>query len=199
MSELNTLEKTVKQIKNKFFGKISSCFKEDEEGNNILAGFYVGETFFDFSKKEKHKEGNKLLKAIEEMGRSPQHSANITFLIDLASTLPDGTLDKKSLDYIFALMQNLKPKDPIEARLLAQFIVLNEYGMSKLRQMQAQDMTCHAEHFMKVATKMFNLSQQAIQTLIKYRSKGVQQVFVTHVNEGGKAVVAGEVRGEGKQ
>ena len=186
------------QLENQSFKEISSCFKKDEKGNSFLAGIYVGKTFFDFSKKDKtQKELNKLLKAIEKTTGGSQWSANITFLIHLVESLPANTINKESFDYILALLQDLKPKDPVEARLIAQFIILNEYGMSKLRLMQKQDLMCHADHFMRTATKMFNLSQQAILTLLKYRSKNTQQVFVTHINQGGQAIIGSNLTSEG--
>jgi len=40
-----------------------------------------------------------------------------------------------------------------------------------------------------IATKLLRLSQETLLTLMKYRNKGQQQVFVTHVNDGGKAIV----------
>jgi len=47
-----------------------------------------------------------------------------------------------------------------------------------------------------MAVKLLKLSQETLNTLMKYRNKGQQQVFVTYVNEGDKAIV-GNVNGGG--
>ena len=91
----------------------------------------------------------------------------------------------------------MKPKDPIEARLLTQHLLLTETGNNLLRNGNKQDQILQADFYYKNAIKVLNLSQQTIHTLTKYRAKGTQQINIVHMYGDSKAIIAGTIGGGG--
>lgn len=70
-------------------------------------------------------------------------------------------------------------------------------AMDCLRQAHFQDGFYHVERYMNLATKLFNVANQTMQVLLKYRSKGQQTVQVVHVHNEGQAIVAQNVSAMG--
>ena len=56
----------------------------------------------------------------------------------------------------------------------------------------------HIERYINLATKLFNVANQTMQTLLKYRAKGQQTVQVVHVHNEGQAIVAQNVSAAGE-
>jgi hypothetical protein len=69
--------------------------------------------------------------------------------------------------------------------------------MDCLRQAHFQEGFYHIERYINLATKLFNVANQTMQALLKYRSKGQQTVQVVHVHNEGQAIVAQNVSATG--
>lgn len=179
-----------KQLETSTIDKIKPVFKKNEKGESIWSGMNVGDTHIDFNDKNPTAEAlEKNEKAFKEMGGSIDSASNIYFLIDVIRSLPDGSINEKNMTNIFSFLQEMQPKDSIEARLLAQFFILHEQGLDHLRTSNKNTYRENIDSFLKYSIKLLKLSQETIQVLTKYRNQGKQQVFVTHVTEGGKAIV----------
>jgi len=97
------------------------------------------------------------------------------------------TSESDSLDVIQQSLQDLKPKDSIEARLAVQASVLFAQGLSNLSKSEAADRINQAEYYTNKGIKLLRLHNETIEALSKYRRGGEQKVTVTH------AIVAGQV------
>jgi len=88
------------------------------------------------------------------------------------------------------LLASLRPQDSTEALLLGQFLALNDNGMKCLKfANQSEQGFFHIEKLLAMSTKLFNIANQTIQTLLKYRSKGQQTIQVVHLHNEGQAIV----------
>lgn len=97
------------------------------------------------------------------------------------------TVESDSLDVIQQSLQDLKPKDSIEAKLIVQADVLFSHGLSNLRRSETTDRINHAEYYSNKGIKLLRLHNETIEALSKYRRGGEQKVTVTH------AIVTGQV------
>lgn len=86
-------------------------------------------------------------------------------------------------------LNDLQPKDAIEARLAVQASVLFSHGMSNLTKAATTDVLCHADHYSNRAIKLLRLHNETIEALNRYRRGGEQKVTVTHAVITEKAIV----------
>ena len=103
----------------------------------------------------------------------------------------DDNEDRKQL--IHMLLPSLNPQDESEAMLLGQFLVLQDSAMNCMRNANCNEMFCHKKELFQIGVKLFRSANETIQTLLKYRSGGKQQIQVIHVSGDGKAVIANEM------
>lgn len=92
----------------------------------------------------------------------------------------------------------MKPNDIQEGMLCARLVVLQDQYMTFLRRSADLDQTTEGIDLnINRSTKLMRLYNETLDTLNRYRRKGEQKVTVQHVNvnDGGKAVVAGELHG----
>lgn len=183
--------------------KLRPFFKQDAGGYEKWAGLtYEGETI-DFTSEviAKLADNPKVLKTstdkLEEVSDDYKKITGlsnvveaITFLIDTAKALKQSSLEA-SYYQLVSFLEEMKPTDHVEARLLAQFLVLNETANKLMRYGKDADMMHHGDFYYRNSMKAMNLSQQNIQTLIKYKSKGTQQINIVHMHDNAKAVIAG--------
>jgi hypothetical protein len=87
------------------------------------------------------------------------------------------------------------PRDSTEARLCLQANALYSQGMNYLARSNDENMIPQAEFYMKNATKLLRLHNETVEALNKYRKGGEQRMVIQHVNvnEGGKAIVGGQL------
>lgn len=96
----------------------------------------------------------------------------------------------------------LKPQDEIEGMLIHRLIILHNQYMHFMGSVAFPDQSSQIiETNLNRATKLMRLYNETLDTLNRHRRKGEQKVTVQHVNvnNGGQAVVAGELtqtRGE---
>jgi len=108
-----------------------------------------------------------------------------------AKALPDNKSKAENLNLVVEFLNEVKPKNVVEAMLYTQFLTMQEIGMTHLQRAEAAETQQLADFRMRTAVKFLNLQHSALDKLLKYKSGGEQKVVVQHVqvNDGGKAVV----------
>jgi len=175
---------------------IKGIFEKNAEGTDLFAGIIL--------------DGQKLMPTnitkelavtlttvIKDLTGISDVDEGLDFLIKSVNTLI-GSDSQQKFQNLVSFLQEMKPTDAIEAKLLAQFLILNDRANSLMRNGAKADMMCHGDYYYKYGLKAMNLSQQTIQTLIKYKSKGTQQVNVVHIHDNSKAIIANNIEGVGK-
>lgn len=117
---------------------------------------------------------------------------SIPLLAQVSHGLCDST-EERRLTRMSSLLPTLRPQDETEALLSGQFLTLQNSAMDCLRQAHSQESFYHVERYINLATKLFNVANQTMQTLLKYRTRGQQTVQVVHVHNEGQAIVAQNV------
>jgi hypothetical protein len=97
--------------------------------------------------------------------------------------------EKDSYNLLLQTMNDLQPKDAIEARFAVQASALFSHGMSDLRRAEAADLIQHADYHSNRAIKLLRLHNETIEALNRYRRGGEQKVTVTHALITEKAIV----------
>jgi hypothetical protein len=97
------------------------------------------------------------------------------------------------LNAISAMLPALKPQDEVEALLLGQFFALQESGLKCLRNGHSQESFYHIERLLCLAVKLLNVSNQTMQTLVKYRCKGQQVIQVLNIHNPDRTMIAQNV------
>lgn len=101
-------------------------------------------------------------------------------------------------------MISMNPQDVIEAQLCAKLMVLHSKAMLFMSRTTIAQYQKNIDHNLNNATKCMRLHNETLEALNRYKRKGEQLVKVVHqyvqVNEGGQAVVTGEMTpGGGKK
>lgn len=107
---------------------------------------------------------------------------------------------------VYGALVALNPQDEIEGQLCSRLIVLHNQYMQYLaiavRLAFSENATPEiCDYYNNRAIKLMRAHTEALDALQKYRRKGEQKVVVqhVHVNDGGQAVVAGQVNPGGGQ
>lgn len=105
----------------------------------------------------------------------------------------------KAVDLTLQTLQEEKPKDSTEVRLILQAHALFAQGMENLARAEKAELPYRAELRIKFAMKVLRLHNETIEMLNRYRRRGEQTMVVQHqyvqVNDGGKAIVGHPVMG----
>lgn len=91
------------------------------------------------------------------------------------------------------LLPSLKPRDESEGLLFGQFLALRDSGMESLRKANSAEAFFHTKELYQLSIKLMRCANETMQTLLKYRSDGKQQIQVIHVSGDGKAIIANEM------
>jgi hypothetical protein len=95
----------------------------------------------------------------------------------------------------------LKPQDEFEGMLITRLIALHFQYMNYLSSSIDNDTSSEVrEMHLNRATKLMRLYNETLETLMRYRRKGTQQVVVQHVHveQGGQAIVGNVQAGGGE-
>ena len=89
-------------------------------------------------------------------------------------------------------MHALGPRDEYEGQLIAQLVVLHEHAMEWLGKATRTDRVDFSNVYLNGASKLLTRHHETLDTLLKYRRRGEQQVIVEHVNvhSGGQAIIS---------
>ena len=99
---------------------------------------------------------------------------------------------------VITILDEIRPRDPIETMLAAQMIGIHNLAMETLARAMLSDQTALGkEANINQATKLLRTFTQQMDTLKNHRQKGQQKVTVEHVNvnQGGQAIVGMVTRG----
>lgn len=114
----------------------------------------------------------------------------------------EGFFHKKEIGHavianaVNGALLSLEPKDEIEGMLCSRLLVLhNQYMTFMARASNPEASTVDIDTQINRATKLMRLYNETVDALNKHRRKGEQRVVVQHVqvNDGGKAIVNGQV------
>lgn len=98
----------------------------------------------------------------------------------------------------------MKPNDIHEGMLCNRMWTLHNQAMYYMAKAAHPDQASESvDMYTNRAVKLMRLHNETLETLNRYRRKGEQKVIVTHqnvqVNDGGQAIVAGEIKGSDKK
>jgi hypothetical protein len=105
----------------------------------------------------------------------------------------------QKFDLTAQTMRALSPEDEFEGQLIAQLVVLQEHAMHWLGKAMRTDRVDFTNTYLNGATKLLARHHEALETLMKYRRRGEQRVYVEHVhiNQGGQAIIGAISTGGG--
>ena len=106
--------------------------------------------------------------------------------------------DENAFNGVVAAVAELKPRDPLERRLLVQALLVHHKAAQALVRSSQTRWDDERETQENRALKFMRLFAQQMATLEKYRRNGQQTVVVNHV-VANQAVVAGSVQTQGRE
>lgn len=121
-------------------------------------------------------------------------------LLIAGCTFRDGVPSEDDINGLLAAFCGGKPRDEIEAMLIAQMVATHAAAMDALAQLRAASAK-QADSLSNLATRMLRTYAAQVEALQRYRGKGKQSMVIKHVHihDGGQAVIgnisAGGVRG----
>lgn len=165
-------------------------YTKDEEGKNVINGLVVNTT---------PQSPEKFAKAIMDItGINDIGLANK--LCDMAARAVPGN-PHEGMAIILQSLNNYKPKNAIEAGLVAQATVLEMQGLRYLERAESAEFLSHRDSAINSATKLLRLQHETLEVLNRQRRGNEQRIVIQHqnvqVNDGGKAVIAGQMTGVG--
>jgi hypothetical protein len=93
------------------------------------------------------------------------------------------------LNTLAALLPALKPQNETDAILCSQFIALQQAGFRCLRNANDSNNFFHIEGLLSQACKLFRTANETMQTILKRRSGGRQEIQIVHLHNEGQAIV----------
>lgn len=103
-----------------------------------------------------------------------------------------------SLNAAYEALLAMKPQDEQEGMLCSRLIMLHDQYMHFMaKTVHPEQSSKGADDNINRATKLMRLYNETLETLNRHRRKGEQRVTVQHVNvnQGGQAIVTGEMNG----
>lgn len=169
-------------------------FEKGKTGKLVFLGVFIGNKKILFTDKHNDETISLLLHTMHEIGGNTEINETVDLLLGMAQDI-NGNVSEERFNKAIVFMKTLKPKDPIEARLLAQHFILNEKGLRFLGSCNTTEMLKQAQFHGNIGIKMLRLSQESIHTLTRYRAGGVQQINVVHMHDNAKAIIAHDMGG----
>jgi hypothetical protein len=118
-------------------------------------------------------------------------------LADLANRLGQE-VSQREFNALLAMVRSVEPRDQLETMLAVQMAAIHAATIRTARMLRHSDMLPQFEAASTALNKLARTFAAQIEALKRYRSTGEQSVRVTHQhvtvnNQGGQAVVAGEM------
>jgi hypothetical protein len=115
------------------------------------------------------------------------------------SVAPSGGVDNASFTAHQALVQGIGPQDEVEALLAVQMAAVHSATMLMAGRLRVEKSLHASESYERSLSRLTRTFTAQVEALKRHRTRGVQKVIVQHVqvNEGGQALVTGEVNGGG--
>jgi hypothetical protein len=127
------------------------------------------------------------------------HAFTIGLMNQISNAVRSDTgADEDGINFVLAVVQELQPRDQIEAMLAAQMAMVQRQAMTTIGSMKRADMLNQFEAYERATTKLMRTFTTQMEALKRYRATG-QTVTVehVHVHAGGQAVVGNITRGGG--
>ena len=170
--------------------RIEPFFKKTANGDDSFRGLSIDGRNIEITLNMPEEERSLITTALKDLtGHSDINSAML-FLMSTAETLHMADY-QTNIGYLISFLNEMKPEDAIEAKLITQFLVLDASANKMLHNAKSADIMLHAEFNYKHGIKAMNIAQQVIQALTKYKAKGTQQINIVHMNGDSKAVFTG--------
>lgn len=134
----------------------------------------------------------KLLKALRNATGTFDFKVAFEIIQKIAKGLPYMSSETR-LNTAAMLLQTMNPQDETEAMLLGQFLVLQDTGLNLLSQAHSSEMFYHLKELNQLSVKALRCANETMQTFLKYRSGGKQQIQIIHMSGDSKAVIANEM------
>lgn len=168
-------------------------FKENlETGKKEVCGFELS----DKTLPDSPEFIEKLTGALKEMTGSSNPEIAERIVSKIAWAMASNESEHR-LQEVTTLLHTLEPKNETEALLLGQFLALQDSAIQCLHNANYNEMFYHKKELFQLSVKLFRCANETMETLLKYRSGGKQQIQVIHVSGDAKAVIANEMRGGG--
>jgi hypothetical protein len=123
-------------------------------------------------------------------------TSDIVFLKQILVQLQDAisatpVANVPGTNFLLSVIQDIEPRDQIEAMHAAQLAVIHVAAMSYARRLCRTDYIPDADGVVNILTKLNRTFALQMQALKSYRTRGEQKITVHHVsvNEGGQAIV----------
>lgn len=130
----------------------------------------------------------RLQKALKEATGTDDLHLSEQILCSAAFGMPEHKHESR-LNNLLALMPAFKPQDETEATLFGQFLTLQKSGFKCLRKANDSDSFFHMESLFSLAGKLFRTANETMQTILRYRSGGRQEIQIVHLHNEGQAIV----------
>lgn len=103
----------------------------------------------------------------------------------------DGLPSQEAVNWAFAAIHGIAPRDETEAMLAAMMVVTHDAAMRAANRLAGETSLRSGNHQLNIATKMMRAHAALVTTLKAHRTGGTQRVTVEHVtvNDGGQAIV----------
>ena len=153
----------------------------------------------------------KVVQTADELKISPDHpngvigqalltdalgTSDLDFYSGLVRQLADvtsvkGRIDERDLNFMLAVIKDIKAKDQVEAMLAAQMAVTHMTILNFARQLRHIETTQQMDSITRAFNQLQRTFTAQIEALKRYRTGGEQKVTVQHVSvsEGGQAIV----------
>jgi hypothetical protein len=123
-------------------------------------------------------------------------TADYSFGLNLITQLADtnsrgGEVDAGRVNFMLAVIKNIKPKDHVEAMLAAQMAGIHLATMTFIQRLANVENIPQQDSAERTLNKLARTYAGQMETLKRYRTGGEQKVTVQHVSvsEGGQAIV----------
>jgi hypothetical protein len=103
----------------------------------------------------------------------------------------NGRLDEREINFMLAVIKDVKPKDQIESMLAAQMAATHMAILNFAPRLRQAETLEHLDSFTRVFNQLERTYTAQMEALKRYRTGGEQKVTVQHVSvsEGGQAIV----------
>ena len=128
---------------------------------------------------------------MEEFGTTDPVFLNGIMLQITNACLRGNEIDLAALDFMLSVIKGIKPKDQVEAMLVAQMAAVHSAVMKYVQYLANSENIIQQDSGERVLNKLIRTFASQMEALKRYRTGGEQKVTVQHVSvaEGGQAIV----------
>lgn len=130
---------------------------------------------------------------------STQASVNLDLLGKAVSAaLPKKQRNEGGVEIVRAFFREVNPESPLEGMVYAQMYALNAHIMELFSDAQKTISPDVREQYLKMANKLLKTFNNSMDGLSRFKRQGQQTIRVetVNVNDGGQAIVAGNIDNE---